>query len=126
MDDLIIRVVLVAGVAGLALGVGRVVGRWQQPIHPAVDIEGLGLPPGIIAFTSTDCDNCRRVMSMLRTLDVPVREVTHELEAGLFDSAAVEAVPLVVVTDQTGRPVRQFAGNSSKRAVRRAARASGW
>ena len=126
MDLDLLRVALVVVVALLAVAVGRLSTRWQQPLHRPVSLAGLELPPGIVAFTSTQCDNCKRVMAMLGKLDVPVREVTHELEAGLFASAGVEAVPLLVITDPDGNRIRQLAGAPTRTRVRRALRAAGW
>ena len=126
MDLDILRVAFVVAVAGVAVAIGRITTRWQQPPHRPVDLTGLGLPPGIVAFTSTQCASCKRVMAMVGKLDVPVREVTHELEAGLFASAGVEAVPLMVITDPEGNRVRQLAGAPTRTRIRRALRAAGW
>jgi glutaredoxin len=118
--------VLVGGVVGAALLAGWWASRHRQPVHPPVDLAAIDVPPGVVAFTSTQCDNCKRVMAMLRDLDVPVREVTHELEAGMFAAAGVEAVPLLVVTDRDGRAVRRLAGTPTRAAIKRAVRAAGW
>ena len=126
MEDFAARALLVVGVVVAAVVVGRIMRRWQRPTHPPVDLAGLGLPPGIIAFTSTQCDNCKKVMAIVGSINVPVREVTHELEGSLFDAAGVEAVPLLVVTDRSGVVARQLAGTPSKAAVRRAVHAAGW
>ena len=126
MEDFAARTLLVLGVVAAAVVAGRIMRRWQRPTHPPVDLAGLSLPPGIIAFTSTQCDNCKKVMAIVGSVGVPVREVTHELEGPLFDSARVEAVPLLVVTDRSGVVVRQLAGTPSKAAVRRAVHAAGW
>jgi hypothetical protein len=124
--DLVLRLVLVAGVVAVALLAGWWAGRRQQPTHPPVDLGAIDVPPGIVAFTSTQCDNCKRVMAMLRDLDVPVREVTHELEADSFAKAHVEAVPLLVITDRAGRPIRRLAGTPTRMALKRAVRDAGW
>ena len=126
MDDAAIRVVLVALVAIAAIGIGRSADRWQRPHHPPVRLSDLDLPPGVIAFTSTQCDNCKRVMAKLRSTTAPVREVTHELEPQIFAEAGVEAVPLIVVTDADGTVVRQLAGTPSAQAIRRAVSKAGW
>lgn len=126
MDDIAIRVVLVAIVAIGAIVVGRSADRWQRPHHPPVRLAGMDLPPGVIAFTSTQCDNCKRVMATLRTIAAPVREVTHDLESQLFAAAGVEAVPLIVVTNADGDVIRQLAGTPSARSIRRAVKKAGW
>ena len=126
MDGVALRFLLVIAVVAVAIVAGSLANRWQQPTPPRLDVSPLGLAPGIVAFTSTQCDNCKRVMAMLATIDAPVREVTHELEAGLFGAAGVEAVPLIVVTNSHGDVIRQLAGTPSKRAVLRALRKAGW
>jgi hypothetical protein len=126
VDEAAIRVVLVVLVAIAAVAIGRGADRWQRPHHPPVRLSGLDLPPGVIAFTSTQCDNCKRVMARLRTAQVPVREVTHDLESHLFAAAGIEAVPLIVVTDRAGAAVRQLAGTPSARVIRRATKKAGW
>ncbi len=126
MDEPAIRVVLIVIVALGAILIGRSADRWQRPHHPPVRLSGLDLPPGVIAFTSTQCDNCKRVMAMVRTIDAPVREVTHDLEPQLFEAGGIEAVPLLVVTDAGGTVVRQLAGTPSARTLRRAVRKAGW
>jgi hypothetical protein len=79
-----------------------------------------------VVFTSTECDNCKRVMAMVSSVGAPVREVTQELEPGIIAAAAVEAVPLIAVTDRHGRLVRQVAGVPSRRALQRAVARAGW
>ena len=126
MDDVVLRGIVVATVVVGALLVGRLVARWQRPTHPPVDLSMLEIEPGIVAFTSTECDNCKRVMGLLRDVDIPVREITNDLEPGQFAVAGVEAVPLVVVTDRSGNVVRQLAGVPTRAALTRAISAAGW
>ena len=126
MDSAVVQVLLVMAVVVAAIGIGRAADRRQRPTHPPVDLSGLDVPPGVVVFTSTQCDNCKRVMARLREIGAPVREVTHELEPQLFESAAVGAVPLAVVTDPQGIVVAQLAGAVSRRAVRRAVVKAGW
>ena len=126
MDEVALRIVLVALVAVGAVAIGWGANRWQRPTHAPVQLAGLDLPPGVIAFTSTQCDNCKRVMARLGAVEAPVREVTHELEPQLFAAAAVGAVPLVVVTDADGTVVRQLAGTPTVGAIRRAVKKAGW
>lgn len=126
MEALLPRLVVVVVVAAAAVAIGRLSVRRGLPSHPPVDLDGLGLPAGVVVFTSTECDNCKRVMGVLANVDVPVREVTQELEASLIADAGVEAVPLMVVTDRDGSRAAQLAGVPSRRAIRRALARAGW
>lgn len=126
MDDTLGRLVVVAGIGGVAVLAGYLATRLRRPTHPPVRLRDLGLPAGVVVFTSSQCDNCKRVMSAMRGVASPVREVTHELEPALFDAAGVEAVPLVVITDRRGHVVRQLAGKVSRSAIRRAVDRAGW
>lgn len=117
-DDTLLRVVLVAVVVGAAVVAGRVWTRRSAPRHQPVDLSGLGLPAGVVLFTSTDCGNCAEARRRVEELDVPVREVTWELEADTFRRAGVDAVPLVAFLDAAGRTVTQVAGIPSRAALR--------
>ena len=126
MDDAAVRVIVVVVVVAVALGAGWLAGRRARPTHPPVRLDGLGLPPGVVVFTSSACDNCKRVMAMMPGVGAPVREVSHELEAGVQQAAGVVSVPLVVVTDRDGAVVSQLAGVPSGRQLRSAVAAAGW
>jgi hypothetical protein len=126
VEALLPRLLVVVAVAAAAVAVGRLSARRGLPSHPPITIDGLGLPPGIVVFTSTECDNCKRVMALVAEVDAPVREVTRELEASVVAEAGVEAVPLLVVTEPDGTVVAQLAGVPSRRAVRRAVARAGW
>jgi len=108
---------------GSAIAVAFVVAfaanRWLQPPHNGVDLEGLELPRGLVVFTSTDCSDCAALMQLLRGRSVPIREITFELEPGLFERAGVEGVPLTVAVDGTGRAQGQIAGLPRSRALDR-------
>ena len=92
---------------------------------PLARLERLDLDAAVVAFTSTDCSNCKKVMRMLGGLGVTVREVTFELEPGLFEAAGVEGVPLVVVARRDGNAAVQFGGSVRRAAVARALRRAG-
>lgn len=110
---------VVVVVLGLAAAVA-ITSRRTSSFHPRIDIEGLGLPPGLVVFTSTACVNCKDVLQVARSIDVPLREVTYEIEAELQEQAGVTGVPLTIVVDRTGAAVSQFAGKVSERSLRRA------
>lgn len=125
MDSTVLRVLLVLLVLGagaaLALAARRV-----RPHHPPVDIAGLGLPAGLIVFTSTDCPRCKPVLAAARASGAPVREVTYELEGDLQRRAGVVGVPLTVVVGSSGAVVAQLPGRVSKGRLRRAAVRAGF
>lgn len=98
-----VAVVLVLALAVIV--VVRLMAKWQKPPHPPIDLDGLGERPGVIVFTSTDCNTCSEAMRVVGPADSSVREVTWELEPQLFDRYHVEAVPLVAVLDGAGRSV---------------------
>jgi hypothetical protein len=98
----------------------------MRPHHPPVDIAGLGLPAGLIVFTSTDCPRCKPVLAAARAAGAPVREVTYELEGDLQRRAGVVGVPLTVVVDRSGVVVAQLPGRVSSGRLRRAAVRAGF
>lgn len=126
MSDQLIRGLVIGGVVVFAVAVAALAGRWSRPSHPRVDLSGLTLDPGVVMFTSTDCSTCHEARTIAAELDVPVREVTHELEPAKFEAAGVVAVPLTVVVSAGGDVVAQFTGVPRRRALQRAARRAGW
>lgn len=120
MTDLAVRILVVAGVVLIALGIAFVLRKVQPPVHPTIDVSGLGLPAGIVLFTSTDCTTCGAARDVLRREGAYFREVTWELEGRLLEKAGVEAVPLLIVLDDQGQTVAQVAGVPRGRSLRRA------
>jgi len=125
MADVLVRVVVVIVVALAAVGAGRIAGRFRQPTHPTLDLAGTDLPTGVVLFTSTDCTNCAAARLALQRAGVEFREVTWELEGPVLESVHVEAVPLAVFRDASGRTVAQIGGVPRSRALRRAAALAG-
>ena len=103
----------------------RLVGRWQRPTHPPIVIGDLGAEPGVVVFTSTECSNCREAITVVETFDVPIRQVSYELEAPQLERAGVEAVPLTVVVGEQNAIVAVFAGVPRRRTLARAIAAAG-
>jgi len=122
----VVRLLLVGGVAVLAVGGAWLARALAGPRHPPLTMGDVALPPGLVVFTATKCSRCREALAVARSTGVPLREVTHELEAGLFTALGVEAVPLTLVVDQRGDPRRLLAGVPGKRTLRRALAAAGW
>ena len=120
MAELAWRIGLVLLVVAIAAGVAMM-GR-RRAYHPPVDIAGLGLPPGLVVFTSTTCRRCKEVLAAAKSLEVPLREVTYELEPDLQERVGVTGVPLTLVVDAEGALKTQIAGAASARRLRRATR----
>jgi hypothetical protein len=125
MSEILIRAGVVVAVAVAAWAIGYLLRRGQWSSYPPIDVSELALPAGIVVFTSTECANCKKVLAKLRSLDVPLREITHELEPATFEAAGVEAVPLTVVVDDQGTVVAQLPGVVSTRRVIRSLRSAG-
>ncbi len=125
MGDLAVRVLLVLLVVVIAGGVAFL-SRRNTTYHPPVEIQGLGLPPGLVIFSSTDCHRCKEVLAVARLVEVPLREVTYELEPELQESAGVVGVPLTLAIDKSGRLVAQLAGVVRVGTLRRAATRAGF
>jgi hypothetical protein len=119
VDELTIRLMTVAGILLLAAG-GALWARGRRPFHPPIQIAGLDLPPGVVVFTSTRCRRCKDAIAAAKALDVPLREVTYELEADLQERAGVSGVPLTIVIDHSGLLVAQYAGKVRLRTLQRA------
>lgn len=125
MSDTLVRLALILGVGLVAAGVAFL-SRRSTTYHPPVEISGLGLPPGLVIFTSTECVRCTEVLAAAKSLDTPLREVTYELESALQERAGVVGVPLTLVIDRSGILVEQMAGVVGTRALRRAAARAGF
>jgi hypothetical protein len=120
-----VRLGLILVVGLVAAGVAFL-SRRNTTYHPPIDITGLGLPAGLVVFTSTECSRCREVLLAAKSIDVPLREVTFELESDLQERAGVVGVPLTLVIDESGNLVAQLAGVAGARSLRRAAVRAGF
>ena len=100
--------IALAALAVVAIALGT--RRFQRPTHDRVDVHGTGLPPGIVIFTSTECATCKDALTVVRNVDAPVREVTWELESGMFEQVGVSAVPLTIVVNAAGDVIAQMVG----------------
>ena len=126
MTEPALRAILIGGVAAIAIAAGLLATRRRRSAQPPVRVDGLGFDSAIVVFTSTDCSRCRKTMSQLSVLDATVREVAYELEPGLFESAGVDGVPLVVVMTPDGARSSQFAGAVGDFRLNRALARAGW
>lgn len=120
-----LRVVLVVVAVLLVIVAARLIGRWQRPSHPALDLGDFGPRPGVVLFTSTDCVNCKSARAVVEALGLEAREVTWELEPAVFEAVGVEAVPLTAVVDGEGRVELLTAGVPARRSLHRAAQRVG-
>lgn len=120
------RLILIGLAVGVVVIAVRLAGRWQRPAHPAVDLGDLGAHPGIVVFTSTECSNCSAALAVVETFDVPIRQVTYELEADELERAGVEAVPLTVVVGAEGSVLSVLTGVPRRRVLSRAISAAGF
>lgn len=115
-----LQALLIAGAALAVVAVALGTRRFQRPTHGRVDVHGIGLPAGIVIFTSTDCATCRDALASVRAAQAPVREVTWELESALFERVGVTAVPLTIVVDGAGNTIAQMVGVPRRRKLSRA------
>jgi hypothetical protein len=120
----LLRILIAGAAVALVVAVARLASRWLKPIHPAIDLEGLGSRPGVILFTSTGCETCTAAGDVVDAADVGVRRVTWEGEPELFERYGIEAVPLVIVLGadgttyltETGIPDSRHLGPAIRRA----------
>ena len=115
MTEIAARLILVVVLLGAAGVVAFAINRIQKPLHPTLSVQDDGDRPGVVLFTSLDCTTCKETITLLRSVGVPFREITHELEPQRFESWRVIAVPLTVVLDGEGTVVAALAGAPSSR-----------
>ncbi len=120
MSDPLVRLAVVAAVAAIVVVISVLTRRWQRPVHPPVAVAQLDLPAGVVVFTSTDCATCKDALAALRSIDLPVREVTWELERETLERAQIAAVPLTLFVHEGGRVIDQIVGVPKPRRLRRA------
>jgi len=126
MADVVVRALLLLFAALVAVALGRMATKKRRSSHPVADISTVDTDAALVAFTSTECENCEQVMRQLVGLRVKIREITHENEPALFEAAGVDGVPLVVVLRPDGTHASQFAGTVRRRALSRALIEAGW
>lgn len=109
MDDLAVRVALVAAAMGLALVTAWYMQRRDR--RPGRAVADPGLPPGFYFFSSRNCDTCRSARAMLdRRLGAGgYAEYEWEQHPGIFQRLAVDEVPALMVVGERGG-ARLFAG----------------
>jgi hypothetical protein len=126
MAEAFVRALAILLAAGVAVAVGMTAKRKRRALQPKADISMVDTDAALVAFTSTECENCKQLMGLLAELGVGVREIAHEREPALFEAAGVGAVPLIVVRRPDGSHAGQLAGIVRRRAVTRALARGGW
>jgi len=121
----VVRILFVIAAVSVALLVAMILRRARRPVHPAVSVGDVGDRPGVVLFTSTDCGNCKKAIALLRSEEIPFREVTHDLEPQRFETWDVVAVPLTVVVDAHGDIVETMSGVPPRKTLVRAVRLAG-
>lgn len=119
------RFVIPVLVIGAAVIAAVVANRYRTPMHPEIDVTGLGDRPGIVLFSSVDCSNCKATIANLKEAGLPYREVTHELEGQRFEEQGVIAVPLTVFVTEDGSTSAILPGVPKVRTLKSEARRIG-
>ncbi len=125
MSDQVVRVIVVLAVVAVAILLALVARKLRRPVHPDITVGDVGDRPGVVLFTSTDCNNCKEAIALLEAESVSFREITFELEPQRFELWTVFAVPLTVVLDAGGGVVEIFSGVPRPKTLRKAVRAAG-
>jgi len=117
-SEMLVRVLIVAGVAVMALavafGIPRLAARRSERRPPSIT----DLPGEVLFFTSRSCPRCDQVRRMLRSEKVEAAEIVYEEHTGDWDRWGVGAVPLLVIRRGSGPTT--LAGPISRRRLRRA------
>ena len=125
MNDVVVRLLVVAAVVGLAALAAYAIGRVRRPPHPEITVGSVGDRPGVVMFTSTTCPTCKEAIARLEEVGAPFREVTSDLEPQRFETWGVVAVPVTVVLDSESSVVATFSGVPPARPLRRALASAG-
>ncbi|NNC79121.1 MAG: hypothetical protein HKN94_03115 [Acidimicrobiales bacterium] len=119
-----LQVLIVAGVALVALGVGWYMQQQQPDAPPPTshtvpdqldrnDFTRPDAPWLVTVFTSETCATCAKVWQAAELVDsddVAVQNIEVSADAALHERYAITAVPLVAVVDAAGVTRRSFLG----------------
>ena len=102
MDDVWVRVVLLAGTVLIAGGTTLVLRRREA--GTLRQVSGTGLAAGIYFFSSTTCPTCRSAREKMvdRVGEVGFSEIVWEENPRLISELGVDAVPAVLVVGENG------------------------
>jgi len=103
MDDIWGRIVLIAVVVAVALGVAVI--QRRRSLNPVRAVDAGDLGPGVYFFSSTGCATCDRARAKLEEAlgSSGYTEISWEQEPEPFEKIGVEAVPAVMLVDERGR-----------------------
>lgn len=102
MDETWARVVLVSG-ALLVAGALAVWQRRRATSKPERSIDAAGFDPGVYFFSSSACASCARARQKLEArLGDGFVEYNWEQAPGTFADLDVDAVPAVLIVDESG------------------------
>ena len=115
---------LVLGGVAVALLVASLLSRKQSPVPAANtgtiprqldrnDFHGTDRPWLVAVFTASSCATCAGVMERAKHLasnQVCVQELELGAEAAMHERYGIDAVPMLLIADQTGAVRRAFVG----------------
>lgn len=119
MDDTATRLIFILFVVAAVVLATFLAHRFGTATLGAVTVDTTALPAGVVLFSSTECPRCKDVAAVLRSLAIPLREVTWELESGTLETLGIDAVPLTLLIDNDARVVWQRSGRLSRRSIRK-------
>ena len=124
IDEAAVRLVVVALVAGLVVGVARFRPR---PRRDALNLEGNLAGPGIFLFTATGCDSCDAARDLYARVlgSNGFTELAWEEHPDVFARLGVHEIPSGCALDAFGRQVGYFTQIPRPSALRRARRKLG-
>ena len=122
---MLIQILIVAGVAIIALGVGTIVQRrtpdaptslTQHTTPDQLDRNDFARPDAqwlVAVFTSATCETCKKVWTstqLLESNEVAIQNIEVKDDAELHERYNITAVPSVVIADDTGVSRASFLG----------------
>lgn len=120
-DEILVRLVVVAIVAGLVVGVARFRPR---PRRTPLNVVGTLAGPGVFLFTATGCDSCDAAREIyVRVLgEDGFTELAWEEHPDTFSRLGVDEIPSGCALDAAGRQLGYFTQIPRPFALRRARR----
>lgn len=101
MDEPLIRLLVVAGVAAAALLVAMIARRGVALRRRPVEMPDLG--PGLVLFTADTCSSCDRARRVVDEVGVEMVEIRYEETPEPFTRYGVDRVPALAHLDPDGR-----------------------
>lgn len=103
MDEIWVRVAIIATVVALAVGTAII--QRRRALNPVRSVDARGLQAGIYFFSSITCATCTQAREKLDSVlgSNGYTEIAWEKDADQFERLGVDAVPAVVIVDEGGR-----------------------